>query len=764
MPNRFLCIAFLLFIGITTFSQGITRQEVDSMIKALNKPMGDSSRIDLLLNLAQFHIFKPGEAQIDFDSALVYINEARDLNRSLKSFDAEGYQLLTESYLTKEKGQETEGKKMVEKAITVLKSGSNKSYLGSAYFELSMYYGFHDSLSLYEKMALVNQSLVAFQQAGNVRKAARSLEMLGDLTNITHDYPKSIEILKQALTYYNSTGYRRVQGVYILLGQAYKGQREYGEALFYMLKALKTARMVNDTSMQLCQINNILGTLYLQIDRKDLAIKNLQEALKIAYKYHDGPAIILLSINISNAYNYNDQPDQALKVLVAIPKTNRASLNNENQAQIAAAYLWAYLELKQYGRAQTICETITRLVDSGSILDLYLHRINRLVARYYFETGQYAMARNYLTKNLGTENGERNLNGIIEDSRLWYKLDSAQGNFRSAFNHLLFFKTKADSLLSESRVRQLQVLGVEYETGIKEDSIKLYDKDIALLTQENRLQQSNLKQASLIRNVTIAGIILALVIISLLYRQYSHKQKSNKAISDKNEQLEHLLTEKEWLLKEIHHRVKNNLQMVMSLLNSQSAYIENTAALTAINESQHRVHAMSLIHQKLYNTENVSSIDMTSYTHDLVSYLKESFDAGKDIKFELNIEPLELDVSQAVPLGLILNEAITNSIKYAFPEARHGIITISLSQNSTNLWLLSISDNGVGIPAHIKNKKAGSLGMSLMEGLTEDLDGDFSIENNQGTIIKILFAYDRAVMRPGGPAPAFPANLPALAI
>ena len=206
-----------------------------------------------------------------------------------------------------------------------------------------------------------------------------------------------------------------------------------------------------------------------------------------------------------------------------------------------------------------------------------------------------------------------------------------------------------DSILSENRLRQLQVLGVEYEIALKEDSIKLKDKNILLLTQQNSLQQANLQQANLIKNVTIGGTILAFVIIGLLYRLYRQKKKSNKVITQKNEQLQHFLTEKEWLLKEIHHRVKNNLQIVMSLLNSQSAYIDNEPALTAIHDSQHRVHAISLIHQKLYNADNVSSIDISFYIRELVSYLRDSFNTGQRIRFELNIEKLEMDVSQAVP-------------------------------------------------------------------------------------------------------------------
>jgi two-component sensor histidine kinase len=229
-------------------------------------------------------------------------------------------------------------------------------------------------------------------------------------------------------------------------------------------------------------------------------------------------------------------------------------------------------------------------------------------------------------------------------------------------------------------------------------------------------------------------------------------------IAKQNLSLNHLVNEKDWLVKEIHHRVKNNLQIVMSLLNSQSAYIDNGPALTAIHDSQHRVHAMSLIHQKLYNTENLSSIDISLYTRELASYLADSFNTGQRIRFEYEVEPLELDVSQAVPLGLILNEAITNSIKYAFPGNRDGVIHISLSNTAAHHCLLTVSDNGVGMPVHSMDKKKGSLGMSLMAGLSEDLDGSFSIENKNGTVIRILFVHDMSVKRPGSLISSFVKN------
>ena len=139
---------------------------------------------------------------------------------------------------------------------------------------------------------------------------------------------------------------------------------------------------------------------------------------------------------------------------------------------------------------------------------------------------------------------------------------------------------------------------------------------------------------------------------------------------------------------------------------------------------------------------------MSSYIRELVSYLRDSFDTGQRIRFEFDIVPLELDVSQAVPLGLILNEAITNSIKYAFPNDKDGVINISIYSTSSHHYLLTISDNGIGMPAHFTGKKPGSLGMSLMAGLAEDLEGNFAIENDKGTTIKISFVHDINIKRP----------------
>ena len=243
--------------------------------------------------------------------------------------------------------------------------------------------------------------------------------------------------------------------------------------------------------------------------------------------------------------------------------------------------------------------------------------------------------------------------------------------------------------------------------------------------------------------------------MGLLFNRYRLKKRSNKKleqqqqeINDKNivlekvvKQKEKLLIEKQWLLKEVHHRVKNNFHVVASLLEIQSSYLKNKEALTAIKDSQHRIHSMSIVHQKLYQSETISTIHMPDYIYELVEYLKDSYAIRKSIRFDLHIENIELSHASAITLGLILNEAITNGIKYAFANTENGKMSISLTHISDSQLLLSIDDNGSGLPADFDSKLGASMGMELLQGLTDDLGGSFSIQTNNGTHIKVIFAY-----------------------
>ena len=758
-------IPIFLFGHFASYAQSISPEEARKLVNKLTDSQQDTVQINVLLRLAKYHVFKPGENKIDLDSAARFISRAEKLNTQVKSQWASGYILLIKSYLMKESGQREKAKETVESAVAILKDGDDKLLAGETYLELSDYYGYYEKKELDERIRLVELALSCFQQTGNMEKIGRSHHVLGDLYHIYQKNPEALQHLRGALMAYDSANYPSVQGIYILMGSIYNGIGDFKQSLNYGLLGLQTAENTGDTSLQLCQINNGIARTLIRLNERKEAIRYLSEALRIAEKYKDINSIYIVATNMANNYVVLGHPQQGLRTLKDISSKYKMPNNPAIDFNVGRCYIAIYSELKQYDKATPYCDHLLSLFDEEDAGSFTTIEVYASVIRFYIISGQYERALKYLNKHKRMSGKQNDISLMATNHKLWFMLDTTKHNYRSAVDHLLSYNDLNDSLFNETKGKQIAALQVEFDTERKEKDLLVKEQNIQLLTKQDQLQKSKLQTGAVIRNVSFAIVGLLITIMALLYNRYRLKQKTNRElesqqreIAKQNHSLQHLLSEKEWLLKEIHHRVKNNLQIVMSLLNSQSAFVQNESALTAIHDSQHRVHAMSLIHQKLYSTENVSSIDMSIYIRELVSYLRDSFNTAQRIRFELHVEPLELDVSQAVPLGLILNEAITNSIKYAFPNDMKGVITISLSNTGFHNYLLIISDNGIGMPAHVKDKKPGSLGMSLMEGLSEDLDGNFSIVSDNGTMIKISFVHDTSVKRPEPMVSSFVTN------
>ena len=197
--------------------------------------------------------------------------------------------------------------------------------------------------------------------------------------------------------------------------------------------------------------------------------------------------------------------------------------------------------------------------------------------------------------------------------------------------------------------------------------------------------------------------------------------------------------EKEVLLKEVHHRVKNNLQVINSILNLQSSYVKDEETAQIIIESQNRIRSMSFIHESLYQTKDFTHISFDSYITTLVTNLVHSYEIrSNQIKLDLEIDKVELALDQAIPCGLILNELITNALKYAYPNGEKGVISIKVKSDDNNIQI-SVKDFGVGLPEGFNIAESDSLGLSLVETLVSQLDGQCTVKTNKGTEFLVIF-------------------------
>ncbi|HEY9644157.1 MAG TPA: PAS domain S-box protein [Coleofasciculaceae cyanobacterium] len=216
--------------------------------------------------------------------------------------------------------------------------------------------------------------------------------------------------------------------------------------------------------------------------------------------------------------------------------------------------------------------------------------------------------------------------------------------------------------------------------------------------------------------------------------------KQLEEIQRTKEQLQASLQEKEVLLKEIHHRVKNNLQIVYSLLRLQHRRVKDQQASEILLESRNRIKSIALVHEKLYRSEDLSKINLTQYIPSLVASLFSTYETQLDtVALKTEIDPVSLDVDTAIPCGLIINELVSNALKYAFPPDRKGEICVELRAEDQRQVRLIVKDNGIGIPQDFDFAKAESLGLKLVRDFVAQLEGNLRVERNHGTEFRITF-------------------------
>ncbi len=224
-----------------------------------------------------------------------------------------------------------------------------------------------------------------------------------------------------------------------------------------------------------------------------------------------------------------------------------------------------------------------------------------------------------------------------------------------------------------------------------------------------------------------------------LARDVTERKESEQALRESEERLRSSLREKELLLKEIHHRVKNNMQVIISLINLQSDYIQDPAALGALRDTQNRVRAMASVHEQLYQSQDLSHVDFGTYLQTLTRQMFQSYELNSEaISLDFEIDSIPLDIYYAIPCALIVNELVTNSLKHAFPGSRSGRIKVSLLSESGAISI-QVSDDGVGIPDSVDIYETSSLGLQLVNILTQQIGGDLHLDRENGAHFTITF-------------------------
>ena len=289
--------------------------------------------------------------------------------------------------------------------------------------------------------------------------------------------------------------------------------------------------------------------------------------------------------------------------------------------------------------------------------------------------------------------------------------------------------------LKEALVYQRDAVALNKQIYSEDLSKALANFQTQQAVKEKELELEFAEKKSLLYIIIASLIGLALFFTALLLIK---NKKQTKQLDKQNKQINEALNENKLLVKEIHHRVKNNFQMVSSLLDLQARDIEDEKAKVLAKEGQNRIKSMALIHQKLYQKED-GLIDFADYLKILSNQIQSLFKDDKDVKVNIKTEALYLDVDTALPLGLIVNELLTNTFKYGLISHKENIINIEVIKLETGIYTMKFSDNGHGLKEHVDIKKAKSLGLKLVSRLTRQLQGNLTYNYDNGAVFTITF-------------------------
>ena len=694
------------------------------------------SRVGLLLDLSNLYFNKPLKRKKDLDSAMFFAKEAIALSIHLEdSADYYNAQLFVADILTARGDLPA-----AEKILSLLNDTARNDLLLNLSFKYFIYNNFPDKIR-WDKSERFGQ--MAKELSIKYKLPEKEILAREDIA-MAHadrgDTGAEKELL-DVVTRYKAIGYRRVHYVYNNLAwlESFNGHPDKAE--YFSLSALKSMNGTGD-SLDAGDFYAVRSVIYYNED--DYAQALQYDKMAIAkYAIHSGWHSELVIFSYANSLERLKRYPEALAFILQWIK-DHPQQDDDTKSKFDWLIGGVYRTMKIYDKASLYFRSAISLRERAGLSSS--EGYSRL-GQLYLETGHPSQAKDWLKKavvNAGIElsvGSQRHLHYML------FLADSATGDYRSALKENAVLKNLEDLSFRESKEKELQKVKAEFETEKKDAQLKQKDQSIQLLNQSGQLQVAALERERLIRNVTIGFVLLLVSLSATLYKQFRNKKRGNEIITaqnqlitTKNGQLERLVGEKESLLKEVHHRVKNNLYMVMCLLESQAAQLDKEA-LKAVESSQHRIYAMSLIHQKLYQSDNISSVDMAVYLPELVYYLAQSFDSSQSVHFSLAIAPLKLEVSRAIPLALIINEAVTNSIKYAFPDGRKGEIYISLEVLAGEVRL-EVADNGVGFSPKAGASGADPFGIDLMKGLSTDIGGQISFANKSGTNIVVTFKVD----------------------
>lgn len=531
----------------------------------------------------------------------------------------------------------------------------------------------------YTAIVFAQLELQLAEKTSQPKYKAKALNLIGVLHKNKGLYPSALNYFLQALKIFESINDKRGMGnCYANLGNIYYEQTVFEKALLYYKKSLKARQDAGDNN-RIASSYGDLGNLYSAMGDYQSALKYHNIALKIRQQMGDKQG---------EAYCYNN---------IGVVYKNKADLK---------AALQNYF----------LCLSAIKEVDDTKGITYCYNNIGNT----YIDLKEYKLALLYCDSSLQ----KVHLLGDINAERTTYQ-NLAQvyvktGRYKEAYEAEVRFKELTDSIFNEDNSKLIGDMKTGFEVEKKEAELNAKaDKQEAILHEEE-------KREEFIIYASVSLLLVVLIFSFFLYKRVKMANKQKQTI--------------EYLFKEVHHRVKNNLQVITSLLNLQKGYITDKKVLDIFQDCQNRVYAMAAIHEKLYEHNALSNINFNDYIKSLITQLIDTYQFKHNVKYNLEVDIDTLDIDTLIPVGLLTNEIISNSLKYAFTETdENPTIIFKLQKTDTNTFSMLIGDNGKGTSVGL-NDQHTSFGMELIKILVAQLHGTIQQTEGKGTMYQINFS------------------------
>ncbi len=656
--------------------------------------------------------------------------------------------------------QITEKRKTIDSLKSVISNAKNDTTKALTYSNLAFEFIYlnTDSLKYYSQKGLRLSENIGFQ-----RGKAHNLNMYSRVAENENNFSKAITRQQEAIKILEGLKDSAMLGAaYYNVGAIYLRVRELDSARFALKRAEKIHRLSKDQRF-LPNIYYALGNLNKAEMKFDMAIRNYALALDIARKEGNQNMVANAYGGMAQIYFSTDEKQKAIESYDKAIEIFRVLENYQNLAVLLSNLGGVYYDMKRYEDSELVLEealVLKRKIGQNRSTVFTLGALGNL----FTETKQFQKARKYYTDalsliseddhqakfrilyNIGKSEYEDNrfdksnfyfdqayaIQGktdilqseVLELLQTKSKVEAKLGFYKKALELKERAELLQDSLLKIQNTTELNELKTLFEVSEKE-------RQIAELDAANQKQQLEVAKSRDERTL----LILAIIGFSLLAFSWHSRYRTKQQLSSK---LQLALNEKEILLKEIHHRVKNNLQLVLSLLNIQARELKNEQVDAFLEKGEARIVSMALIHKTLYSNEDLSRVDIKAYSENLLHSIFHSFglDDSK-YTFTVNADNINFDIQTAVPLGLILNELSCNALKHAFVSREEGHLLIDIKHKSAEYFRLTVADDGIGIMD--KEASKGSIGLELVSTLTEQLRGTMDVLVGNGTTFIIDF-------------------------